>query len=213
MKVTLFGSTGNLGKECLQQCIEAGHDITVLVRDRKKLPVSAEQRITIVEGDALNFDDVEKAMPLGTDVVLFAIAVDEKTSPQDLCTDITRHILEIMRRNSVSKFVWCGGGGSLLPGDVVTWGAKFVQFFSSTFLKHRHSDKVHQQALLDNNTDLNCIGIRPLQMNHGATTGSYRLGYHAYSGLSKISFGDCAHAMVGMAVDDTWKGRAPIIQY
>jgi putative NADH-flavin reductase len=50
-------------------------------------------------------------------------------------------------------------------------------------------------------------------MKQGNKTGEYRLGFNAFSGMSKISFADCAHAMLRMLSDDTWVGKAPIIQY
>jgi len=213
MKITLLGSTGSLGQECLQQCLDAGHDMTVLVRSPSKLPDSAKDLITIVEGDALSLDDVITAMPQATDAVLFAIGVDEKTSPQDLCTDVTRHILEAMRKNYIPRLVWCGGGSNLVEDDVITFGAKFVRWYSESFLKHRHTDKEHQLALLDQNKDLCWLGIRPLQMRYGTKREEYRLGFNAFSGMSKITFADCAHAMLQMLSDDTWVGKAPIIQY
>jgi putative NADH-flavin reductase len=213
MKITLLGSTGSLGQECLQQCLDAGHDVTVLVRSPNKLPDNAKNLITIIEGDALSFDDVITAMPQGTDAILFAIGVDEKTSPQDLCTDVTRHTLEAMRKNNIPRLVWCGGGSNLLEDDVITFGAKFVRWYSETFLKHRHTDKEHQLMLLDQNRDLCWLGIRPLQMKNGPRREEYRLGFNAFSGMSKITFADCAHAMIQMLSDNTWVGKAPIIQY
>ena len=213
MKVTVLGSTGDLGKQCLQQCLDAGHKVTVLVRSPSKLPAAVKKKINIVEGDALSLDDIGQAMPEGTDAVLFAIGVDEKTSPQDLCTDVTRHVLATMRSRNIPKLVWCGGGSNIQKDDVVTFGAKFVRWYGETFLKHRHTDKTHQIALLDESRDIKWIGIRPLQMNHGPRKEQYRLGYNAFSGMSKIHFADCAHAMVNMLEDDTWVGKAPIIQY
>jgi putative NADH-flavin reductase len=50
-------------------------------------------------------------------------------------------------------------------------------------------------------------------MKSGPQKGRYRLGYNAFSGLSSISFADCAHAMVTMLDDNTWVGKVPIIQY
>ena len=159
MKITLLGSTGSLGQECLQQCLEAGHDVTVLVRSPNKLPDNAKNLITIIAGDALSFDDVITAMPQGTDAILFAIGIDEKTSPQDLCTDVTRHVLKAMRKNNIPRLVWCGGGSNILEDDVITFGARFVRWYAETFLKHRHTDKEHQLALLDQNRDLCWLGI------------------------------------------------------
>ena len=213
MKITLFGSTGSLGRECLQQGLDAGHDITVLVRNPGKLPADLAQRVTVIVGDALVPGDVAKALPHGTEAVLFAIGVDEKTSPPDLCTDATRHILKVMRERKINRLIWCGGGSNLVDDDIITFGARFVRWYAEVFLKHRHMDKEHQLTLLNSALDIHWIGIRPLQMNPGIKTGRYRLGFNAFSGLSKITFADCAHAMLGMLDDDTWVHKAPIIQY
>ncbi|WP_421845271.1 NAD(P)-dependent oxidoreductase [Mycobacterium sp.] len=213
MKVTLFGATGQLGRECLTQCLEANHDVTVLVRTPGKLADVASEKVIVVQGDALSPSDVLRALPRGTQAVLFAIGVDEKTSPPDLCTDATRNILAAMRRNDVPRFVWCGGGSTIVTDDTVTLGSRFVRFFAERFLKLRHIDKEHQWALLEENRDIRWIGIRPLQMKVGPQTGKYRLGFDAFSAMSKISFADCAHAMVEMLDSDTWVGKAPIIQY
>ncbi|MCB1616269.1 MAG: NAD(P)H-binding protein [Pseudomonadales bacterium] len=213
MKISLFGATGNLGRECLQQCLEAGHELTVLVRTPDKLPTAMRNKVDVIQGDALLFADAARAIPDGTDAVLFAIGVDEKSSPRDLCTDVTRHILQVMRNKNVNRLVWCGGGSNIVEEDVVTFGARFVRWFSEVFLNHRHTEKEHQLALLNESRDINWMGIRPLQMKAGAKTGKYRLGFNAYSGMSKISFADCAHAMVAMLEDDQWLGKAPIIQY
>jgi putative NADH-flavin reductase len=213
MNVSLFGATGSLGSECLAQCLSAGHEVTVLVRTPEKLPAAFKDRMNVIQGDGLNLADVDRAMPPGTDAVLFAIGVDEKSSPPDLCTDVTRHILATMRERQVPRLVWCGGGSTLRPEDVVTFGARFVRWFSETFLRHRHTDKEHQLVLLDENSDICWIGVRPLQMKAGPKKGQYRLGFNAFSGFSSISFADCAHAMVHLLEDDTWVGKAPIIQY
>lgn len=212
MKITLFGSTGALGTECLKQCLEAEHQVTVLVRTPSKIPPDLRDRITIVEGDGLRADDVAKALSAGTEAVLFAVGID-KHSPEDLCTDVTRHILAAVRKHGIRRFVWCGGGSTIVEDDVVNFGAKFVTWFARTFMGLRQRDKVHQLALLNETTDLEWVGVRPLQMRKGPKRGDYRLGFHAFSGLSKITFADCAHAMIGMLTDDTWLYKAPIIQY
>ena len=213
MKVTIFGSTGDLGSECMIQALDAGHEVTVLIRTPEKLPKSIASRITVFKGDALSLDDVMLSISESTDAILFAIGVDEKTSPQDLCTNATKNIIKAMRSNNVSRFVWCGGGSNILKEDVITFGSKFVRWYAEVFLKHRHTDKEHQISLLEENNDLDWIGVRPLQMKHGIKKEKYRLGFNAYSGFSKITFSDCAHAMLNMLVDDTWIGKSPIIQY
>jgi putative NADH-flavin reductase len=212
MKVTIFGATGALGLECTKQCLDAGHDVTVLARTPSKLPGELRDRVTVVEGDGLDADAVARALANGAEAILFAIGID-KHSPEDLCTDVTRHILAAMPRHGVRRLVWCGGGANLVDDDVVTFGAKFVEWFASTFMGLRHRDKVNQLALLEGRKDVAWLGVRPLQMRPGPMRGKYRLGFDAFSGLSKITFADCAHAMVGMLDDDSWLHKAPIVQY
>lgn len=213
MKVSIFGATGDLGRECLDQCLQADHDITVLVRSPEKLPEELRDAITVVKGDGLIAEDVARAIPPETDAILFAVGIDERTSPPDLCTNVTRNILAVMRRQQYVRLIWCGGGSNIRQEDVLTLGAKFVRWFSETFLRQRHADKENQLRLLDENSDLYWMGVRPLQMKSGPKKYKYRLGYNAFSGLSTISYADCAHAMVGMLEDNAWMGRVPIIQY
>ena len=73
MKLSLFGASGFVGREVLDQCLEAGHELTLLMRTPSKLPEELRARVTIVEGDALDADTVARAIPDGTEAVLFAI--------------------------------------------------------------------------------------------------------------------------------------------
>ena len=212
MKITLFGATGLLGRECLSQCLEAGHEVTVLVRTPSKLPADLRERVTVVEGDGLDPDAVERSLASDTDGILFAIGID-RSSPEDLCTDVTRHILACMRKLGIRRLVWCGGGNTVGEEDVVTFGSWFVGWFARTFMALRNRDKLHQIALLEESRDVEWIGVRPLQMRRGPRRGGYRVGFHRYSGFSKITAGDCACEMIRMLTDDTWLHRAPIIQY
>jgi putative NADH-flavin reductase len=212
MRVTIFGATGALGGQCLEQSLAAGHEVTLLARSPGKVPAQLASRARVIEGNALVAEDVERALQGGSDAVLFAIGVDRR-SPENLCADATAIIFEAMRRHGVSRFVWCGGGSTLVEEDQVTVGARFVALFAATFMGLRHRDKAQQMHFLRENEDLEWLGLRPLQMKEGERRESYRVGFDRFSGLSSISFADCAHAMVGMLSDDTWLHRAPVIQY
>ncbi len=224
MKIAIFGATGAVGRECLVQALEAGHEVSVLVRTPSKLPAALRERVRVVEGDGLNADDVVRTLTTGVttgvadgveggvEAVLFAIGVD-KNSPEDLCTDVTRHILDAMPPLGVRRLVWCGGGSTPVAEDQIGFGARFVEFAASTFMGLRHRDKQHQLELLAERQDVVWLGVRPLQIRNAPRRETYRLGFDPYNGLSKISFADCAHAMIGMLTDDRWMHKAPILQY
>jgi putative NADH-flavin reductase len=212
MKITIFGATGALGSECLLQALELGYDVTVLVRSQAKLPADLPGQLTVIEGDALNQSDVATVLSDEPEAILFAIGVD-KQSPEDLCTDITRMIIREMNRLGIKKFVWCGGGSTLVEEDQITIGARMVEKIAQVFLSLRHNDKEHQYQFLRQHPEIQWSGVRPLQMRSGPKTSIYRLGFEKFNGFSWISFADCAHAMLRMLADETWVGRAPIIQY
>lgn len=213
MRLAIFGATGALGSECLALALDAGHEVRVLVRDPSKLRDDDRHRIEVIDGDALDAEAVARCVE-GSEAVLFAIGVDAH-SPEDLCTDSTRHILDAMRSCGTRRLVWCGGGSTLVEDDTITFGAKFVEAFTRVFMGLRHRDKEHQLALLEASRDVEWLGVRPLQMRAGPARGrdGYRLGFHRFSGFSKIHFADCADAMLGMLEDDTWLHKAPIVQY
>ncbi len=212
MKITLFGATGLLGRELLSQCLEAGHEVSVLLRTPEKLPAALRARVKVVEGNGLDAAAVERALSGETEAILFAIGVDAR-SPEHLCTDVTRHILAAMRKHGIRRLVWCGGGNTVGDEDVVSLGSSFVLLFSRLFMGLRHRDKLEQIALLEESSDIDWIGIRPLQMRKGGKRGGYRVGFDRYSGLSKITAGDCANEMIRMLEDNTWLHKAPVIQY
>jgi uncharacterized protein YbjT (DUF2867 family) len=37
MKLTIFAATGGIGRQALEQAVAAGHDVTAVVRNPKKL--------------------------------------------------------------------------------------------------------------------------------------------------------------------------------
>ncbi len=212
MKLVIFGATGALGRECVEQSLDAGHEVSVLVRTPSKLSAAVRARVTIHEGNGLDAEDVSRALASDCDAVLFAIGID-RHSPEDLCTTATRHIFTAMRKNGIRRFVWCGGGSTPVAEDRITLGSRFVALFGKTFMGLRNRDKTHQLAFLLENDDVDWLGVRPLQMGKGPRKEVYRLGFDRFSGMSKISFADCAHAMIGMLSNDEWLRQAPIIQY
>ena len=68
MKIALFGGTGNVGRVLLRMTLDAGHEVTLLVRD---LGTVGRQHplLTVVKGNALDPDAVDKTL-VGAEAVL-----------------------------------------------------------------------------------------------------------------------------------------------
>ncbi|MBD3276369.1 MAG: NAD(P)H-binding protein, partial [Candidatus Marinimicrobia bacterium] len=91
MKLVIFGATGRTGIPLIKQALENGHEITAFVRNPDKLPDDLTNRVTIVEGDILNIEDVDKAVQ-NQDAVASVIGQSKK-SPEDLQTRATEYIV------------------------------------------------------------------------------------------------------------------------
>ena len=51
MRLIILGATGSLGAHVLGHALDAGHDVSVLVREPSRLPAEARQRIVVHTGD------------------------------------------------------------------------------------------------------------------------------------------------------------------
>ena len=70
MRVVVFGATGGTGLQLVKQALEAGHQVTALVRPHTKFPMQHE-RLRILQGDVLDPACVDAAVT-GQDAVLSA---------------------------------------------------------------------------------------------------------------------------------------------
>ena len=64
LKIAVFGATRGCGHFFTMQAIQAGHQVSVLVRDPARLQLSDEDRakVTIYTGDVRNYEDVRKIL-------------------------------------------------------------------------------------------------------------------------------------------------------
>ncbi|MBK7896213.1 MAG: NAD(P)H-binding protein [Anaerolineaceae bacterium] len=70
MKLAVFGATGGTGKEIVVQALEAGHEVTVLVRDSTRLSVKHD-KLYLVIGDAQPGKSGRSAGRLRSSLLLF----------------------------------------------------------------------------------------------------------------------------------------------
>ncbi|WP_353565617.1 SDR family oxidoreductase [Haloferula sargassicola] len=67
MRILLTGATGYIGLRLLPALLEAGHHVTVLVRDRRRFPENefskAAARLDVIEGDLLQADSLPDFPP------------------------------------------------------------------------------------------------------------------------------------------------------
>src|ERR1035438_9250679 len=71
MKLTIFAATGGIGLQILEQAVDAGHDVTAVVRHPQKLPGELSSQIRVITADLADPDPATLASAVqGADGVL-----------------------------------------------------------------------------------------------------------------------------------------------
>ncbi|MET1173560.1 NAD(P)-dependent oxidoreductase [Paenibacillus amylolyticus] len=193
MKVAIFGATGAIGKMILWELMDRGHEVTAVVRDPSKVEM-VHERLRVEQGDLLNPDQVAD-FAAGQEVVVSAYG--PKFGGEEEMLEVTRSLIEGVRRAKARRLVVVGGAGSLLTdsGDMLMDTPGFPE-------EVKPLAKAHAEAY-----DLiEASGIHWTYMSPAATittgrrTGQFRVGMNRVItddiGESSISVGDFAAALV-----------------
>jgi putative NADH-flavin reductase len=207
MEILVFGSTGSIGRQLLEQALAQEHAVTAFARDPAKLDIK-HANLKIVQGNVMEFASVEKAVQ-GQQAVLCSIGAGRKGTVQ---SEGTRHIVRAMENAGIRRFI-CQT--SLGVGD--SWGNlnffwKYIMF--GIFLQDAFADHEAQESYVKQSR-LDWTIVRPGSFTNGNATGEYR---HGFSGTDKttklkISRADVADFMLKQLSDDTYLHKTPGLSY
>lgn len=73
MKLTVFGATGGVGREVVRKALDAGHEVTAVVRDPARLGVPAHDRLQVAVVRDLTDEDALVPVLAGRSAVISAL--------------------------------------------------------------------------------------------------------------------------------------------
>lgn len=195
----------------LSQAIERGYRVTVLVRDKSRLPASLRDTVTVVEGDASDPAALNRCMTTGIDAVLSTLGVFIK-EPGTPMADMTGPILAAMQDCSVKRLVCMstlGVGESRLLGNLT------VRFVTGYVLRHVLVDKQCQEKLIEfSNADWTIL--RPPRILPDERHSEYKRWQNYSDDIRprwKISKSDAAKEMLDLLEDDSTIGQIWHLSY
>jgi putative NADH-flavin reductase len=171
MKVVVFGSTGSIGQHVVHQALRQGHVVTAFTRNPDKLQIR-DPNLTIVQGDVLNSNAVEKAVR-GQDAVICVLGGGKQLTGT-IRSEGTQQIIQAMKTMGIRRLI-CQS--TLGAGD--SWGNldfywKYIMF--GFILRKVFTDHERQEALVKN-SELDWTIVRPGAFMDGPLTGQYRYGF------------------------------------
>jgi len=204
MNLAIIGGTGKTGKELLKQGLEAGHHITALVRNPKKVKIQ-HANLKVVQGNVLNTADLEGIFK-GKDAVLSALGHKRFLGPSHILSQGTENILQAMKTDTVSRFICITSMG--INDNRFKLGLYYTLFVIPFIVFFYFCDKAKQERLIME-SDLNWTIVRPgqltngkkrMQYKHGANLGSYIL-------TKMISRADVAHFMLKQLNENSYSRK------
>jgi putative NADH-flavin reductase len=110
MRLTVFGATGGTGTEVVRQTLEAGHQVTAVVRDPARLSVTGPApQLTIVTADVTDSEAIIASLQ-AADSAVSALGHRRGGSPT-ICTEGISAILPAMEKAGVRRLVAVSASG------------------------------------------------------------------------------------------------------
>jgi putative NADH-flavin reductase len=204
-RLLIVGATGGTGRQLVAQALERGRVVTALVRNPSKLQME-HPRLTVVQGDVLDYASVEGAV-LGQEAVVCALGHKKFFSRTRILSEGTRNLLRAMAAHGVPRLV-CES--SLGIGDSAgRMGLYYTLFVIPVILPLYFWDKTRQERLIAAST-AEWVIVRPAVLTNGAKRGTCRHGPDAggFVWTPRISRADVADFMLTQTTQDTYVGTA-----
>lgn len=208
MRLLIFGSTGGVGRQLVEQALDAGHAVSAFARDPAAVKVE-HKCLEVIRGDAMDAASVSRAMA-GHDAVLAALG-----SPPWRNTAVrsegSRHIVDAMEGAGVRRLVSLS---TLGVGD--SWPMlpfKFRLLFRTLLRNALAAHELQERYIAASHLDWTIV--RPGAYTDGPRTGAYRHGFAPTDPAiaAEVSRSDVADFMLLQLTDETYLRRTTGLSY
>jgi len=199
MKLTIFGATGATGTELARQALDAGHEVTAVVRDPGRMSVPVQSRLTVITADVMDPVAISPAVA-DADAVITAIA-PHGLGRSTLRQDSTHSIMQAMGKAGARRLLFVSGSVVADEGESFYLRYLLKPVARRTFLRNTTADFAATEAEI-RAADLDWTIFRPPSLDNKPASGAYRTAVdrsvpHCFT----ISRADLAACMLA-ALDD-----------
>ncbi len=201
----IIGANGGIGRQCVEQALQAGHKVTALVRNPANLPLT-HLNLTIVKGDITISGTYEKYFA-AQDAVISALGVSGANlfndKPTTLYSQGASNILQAMHQHNINRAFFISAS-ALDVSPVIPFYVRFVaKYIIQKLLKHAYADlRLMEQVIKASPT--NWTIMRPPQLTNRPLTRHYRVAVnHFLKNCLKISRADVAYFIINHITDNT----------
>lgn len=195
MKIAIIGATGFVGSALLKEAVARGHEVTALVSDPSRVPVS--DRVVAVQADATAQESLADKLA-GHAAVISAFSGHAQADVLGYYLRGMKSIISAVKKAQVPRLLVVGGAGGLevAPGVQLLDTPDFPAQWKGTAEGARRAlDLLRDEQSLDWTVLAPSVHLEP-----GERSGKFRLGKDQLlvdeAGNSRISLEDYALAMI-----------------
>lgn len=210
LRVAVFGASGNIGRQVVEQLLTAGHSVTAYVRNPSKLTVT-HPKLTVVAGELGDAVGVARAVE-GADAVISALGPSLKRGATGTpVADGTRTIVKAMEATGVRRFVGLATPSVADERDRPTLKAKILPVMARLMFPNALTELVGMTEAV-RTSDLEWTIGRITSPNDRASKGTIRAGFLGGDKVgSAMTRADIATFLVSQLTDDTYIRAMPAI--
>ncbi len=206
MRILVLGATGATGQLVVQKALDAGHQVTVLVRDASKV---TQPQVTVVTGRASSSADLAKVID-GQDAVISTLGPRVQKDP--IAAEAAEAVVQAMNEAHVTRLVWLSAAGvGDSAGPVTRASFIFGRIVMPLFLKHGYANHLRAEQTLRASA-LDWTIVRPVQLVDKLTGNAVtaNLGETKLLGL-KIARADVAGFLVQEVMEKKYVKQLPML--
>jgi putative NADH-flavin reductase len=209
MDLVVFGASGRLGLNIVEQALTAGHRVTAFVRSPSKLAIQ-HSHLTLFQGDSMNTEAVYKALA-DQEAVISALGPARPLEPGMMETS-AKNIVAAMKERNIYRLVSTTGAGVWQMQDQ----PKSIDYFMAILL-HIFAREVERDSFANVDaikaSDLDWTVVRFPRLTDGPRTGRYRVGYIDKESSVRFSRADAAEFILKELIEKKWVRKAPLVSY
>jgi putative NADH-flavin reductase len=207
MNIAVFGSTGRTGHILLGEALDAGHTVTVLVRDPSRVGIQRPALNTLT-GSVQDSVAVGQAIH-GADAVVSVLGPSQNKPVYEISA-ATVNILSAMQASGVRRFIMTAGAGVHDPGDAPGFFDRLMGVLVQLMAGHVYED-MRRSVDAVRATTLDWTIVRVPMLTDAARSGKIRVGYVGRGTGPRLSRHDLADFLLRQLTDKTYIRQALVV--
>lgn len=208
MKIVIFGATGRTGLPLVEQALAANHEVVAFIRDPHKMTLKHEH-LTLVQGDVMNANDVNKAISNDVDTVISVLS-PTKGSPTNMLPVAVDNILRAMHQQGIKRLIYMTGAGVDMPEDRPQLVNHIIKFALKTLAGDVLKQSVEAVRKVQA-SNLDWTIVRGPMLNNNPYSGHYRVGWVGVNTGPRLSRADAADFILSQLTSSAYSHKAPMV--